>query len=55
MASEPIAKEVKALHSIEKLSQRTFSETAHIIQEDDTEQLVKALSKQGYTVRVEQS
>lgn len=54
MATETIAEEIEALHPIEQLSQRAFSSTAHIIRDEDTTPLIESLTKQGYTVRVEQ-
>lgn len=53
MASDSIAEEVKALQPIDQISQRAFSETMHIIAEEEADELVEALTKQGYTVRVE--
>ena len=54
MASEQVSEEIEALHPIEQLSQRAFSSTSYIIEEEDANSLIKSLSRQGYTVRVEQ-
>lgn len=54
MATDGIAQEVCTLHPVEQWSQREFSNKAHLLDEDRADELTETLSKQGYTVRVEQ-